>query len=277
MTQPAFTPYFFAFMYGAEFILSPMGLVLLAGAITFILALFEGFRNRARESRTAPREWQKLTSTLSKSGPRSQDNPGRSTTEPENPEILEALGLPEEADISEDVEVGHMDAPLTGERDRDECVEKPDFEHRRKRWMRFKPTGFEIRVAKLFRESGFNSNLTKPVGDGGIDVFVSDAHHKVIVECKRHKNPIGVGVARQLYGVLHAGNADAAVLICPYSFTSGVFRFARGKNIYLIDAYGLEKLSDDAYRNDVRLRQLGLFGLLDEIESRVETDWVRPV
>ena len=69
-----------------------------------------------------------------------------------------------------------------------------------------------------------------------------NAGEKIIVQCKRHKNPIGPAVVRELYGSLSASKAQAAILICTGGFTKGVYRFARDKPITLLDIDGIVEL-----------------------------------
>ena len=60
------------------------------------------------------------------------------------------------------------------------------------------------------------------------------------MQCKNWRSRgVGVGVVRELYGVLAAEHAHQAVIVCSGNFTQDARRFAAGKPIRLVDGDGL--------------------------------------
>jgi len=115
-------------------------------------------------------------------------------------------------------------------------------------WFDLSPLEFEHQIAGLYTRLGYRSTVTPGSGDEGIDIIMYNAADKIIVQCKRHKNPIGPAVVRELYGALSASNAQSAILICTGGFTMGVYQFARDKPITLLDIDGIIELEHYAER-----------------------------
>ena len=75
--------------------------------------------------------------------------------------------------------------------------------------------GFEELVAELLSRLGYGVILTPASKDGGKDIYAAKQDHLgtflYIVECKKWApdNPVGVGLVRQLNGVVHAEQATA--------------------------------------------------------------------
>jgi restriction system protein len=93
------------------------------------------------------------------------------------------------------------------------------------------PRQFEELVAELFQRQGYDVTLTPRSKDGGKDLFVAK-HDSVgslmyLVECKRYApdRPVGVGIVRQLYGVVEQEKATGGVLATTSFFTKGAKEF----------------------------------------------------
>ena len=67
-----------------------------------------------------------------------------------------------------------------------------------------------------------------------IDIFLKLHGRTTIVQCKRHSGPVGVAVAREIFGVLQSSDADEAILASTGGFTKGVVKFVEGKPIKLL-------------------------------------------
>jgi restriction endonuclease len=88
-----------------------------------------------------------------------------------------------------------------------------------------RPRRFEELLAELFTRQGFEVELTKQTRDGGYDFWF--VHHTpagsllTLVDAKRNRadRTVGVGVVRQLYGVVEATRATAG-LVATTSFFS---------------------------------------------------------
>jgi HJR/Mrr/RecB family endonuclease len=105
---------------------------------------------------------------------------------------------------------------------------------------------FEKRIQALFEMAGFQTELTRATGDGGIDLiahtetpFISGNY---IVQCKDWENPVGEPVIRDIYGLVIASGANKGIVITTGRFTSAAKQFAAGKPLELIDGEKLKQL-----------------------------------
>jgi HJR/Mrr/RecB family endonuclease len=118
--------------------------------------------------------------------------------------------------------------------------------HRREQyWKSLGGVVFENELAALYRKLGYGVETTKATGDQGIDLILRKNGATVLVQCKGHSRPIGVGAIRDLYGTLMHHKADRAVLACPVGFTQGVIDFVQGKPIDLISARELVRMAEN--------------------------------
>ena len=109
-------------------------------------------------------------------------------------------------------------------------------------WMNLSGIEFERELAALFQRRGYQVQSTPSSGDQGIDLIARKNGKTTIVQCKRHKSPVGPAIARELYGSLIASRADRAILACTGGFTRGVKEFVKDKPITLIDAWDIIKV-----------------------------------
>ncbi len=86
---------------------------------------------------------------------------------------------------------------------------------------------FEQEVAKLFRKEGYHATVSKIGADGGIDIILTKGGKKYAVQCKAHNKKISEGVARDLYGVLHAKNYDGGYLVTLNGVSSKTYQFCK--------------------------------------------------
>lgn len=84
---------------------------------------------------------------------------------------------------------------------------------------------FEELVAELFAQQGFAVHTTASTRDGGKDLIVEChtvlGHQAYYVECKRYApaNPVGVGVVRELYGVVQLDRMTGGIIATTSYFT----------------------------------------------------------
>jgi restriction system protein len=96
---------------------------------------------------------------------------------------------------------------------------------------------FEITVSEAFRLDGFRVEERGGAGaDGGIDLVLYREREKFLVQCKQWKAyQVGVGVVRELYGVMAAQGAAGGFVVTSGRFTKDAVEFAEGRNVVLID------------------------------------------
>lgn len=107
---------------------------------------------------------------------------------------------------------------------------------------------FETLTAVAFERQGWTVEQTGLGGaDGGVDVVLRRGRVKALGQCKRHANAVGVKVAREILGEMHARGFHEAYVIASAGFTRDAEAFAEtckksGNAITLIDGAGLIKM-----------------------------------
>jgi restriction system protein len=110
------------------------------------------------------------------------------------------------------------------------------------------PRRFEELVAELFRDKGYDVELTPPSKDGGIDIIAvsrSDVGSAMtLIECKRYaeSNRVGVDIVRGLYGVVEEQKASRGQIVTTSYFTKGAKAF-RDKVPYRLGLADFDLLS----------------------------------
>lgn len=96
---------------------------------------------------------------------------------------------------------------------------------------------FEQMVGEWFRRQGYAITEAGGAGpDGGIDLVLHRNGEKFLVQCKHWRSmKVGVGVVRELYGVMAAERVAGGFVVTSGSFTDDAKKFAYGRNIELLD------------------------------------------
>ncbi len=119
------------------------------------------------------------------------------------------------------------------------------------------PRDLEEIVGELFHKEGFEVQVTPYQKDGGIDLRAarSDRFGRFIflVQCKRNapNRPVGVAIARELYGVVAAENATRGLVVTTSYFTKGARAFQQEveARLSLMDYLGLRRWLDSMDTN----------------------------
>jgi Restriction endonuclease len=102
-------------------------------------------------------------------------------------------------------------------------------------WLSMSGHLFEKEVAELFSANGYQAQVTKGSGDGGIDIFLEKDGIKYGVQCKNHHGTVGPAAIRDLYGAMSHEKLDAGIFIASSGYTKGAREFASNKRIQLLD------------------------------------------
>jgi restriction system protein len=96
---------------------------------------------------------------------------------------------------------------------------------------------FEILVGQVFRSRGYRVSETGgPGADGGVDLELTRAGERYLVQCKQWKAfRVGVDVVRELYGVMAAKGVAGGFVITSGRFTDEAMAFAEGRKVELVD------------------------------------------
>ncbi|MBI4463236.1 MAG: restriction endonuclease [Acidobacteria bacterium] len=102
-------------------------------------------------------------------------------------------------------------------------------------WQSLDGRSFEIELGALLQKRGYRVQWTGKSGDQGVDLILfGSGGHRIIVQCKAHRKPIGPAAIRDLYGTLkHLGEKEAW-LVSSSGFSKAANEFAMGKPIQLL-------------------------------------------
>jgi len=117
------------------------------------------------------------------------------------------------------------------------------------------PRQFEEFVAEILDRLGYSVQLTPATKDGGKDIYAAKKDHLgsflYIVECKKYAphHRVGVGLIRQLNGVLQAERATAGILATTSFFTRGAkeLQTQLEHQITLTDYLGIQAWLDSVF------------------------------
>ena len=93
------------------------------------------------------------------------------------------------------------------------------------------PRKFEELVAELFKDMGYDVELTLISKDGGFDIRAvrktGVGCGLTLIECKRysHRNKVGVEIVRGLYGVVEQERATSGLVVTTSYFTKGAVEY----------------------------------------------------
>ncbi len=116
--------------------------------------------------------------------------------------------------------------------------------------------GFEEFVAEVLDRLGYQITLTPASKDGGKDIYAARKDHLgsfiYVVECKKYApdHRVGVGLIRELNGVVQAERAAAGILATTSFFTKGAkeFQTRLSNQISLKDYLGIQEWLDSVFR-----------------------------
>lgn len=92
---------------------------------------------------------------------------------------------------------------------------------------------FEHFIASVLNKLGYQTTVTPPTNDGGVDIYAAKKEHLgsflFLVQCKNNKaqNPVGINVIRELYGVLNQQNATFASVFTTSYFSKPAIEFQK--------------------------------------------------
>jgi restriction system protein len=102
------------------------------------------------------------------------------------------------------------------------------------------PRKFEELIAAVFKNNGFEVELTPQTRDGGVDILAirrslitGPTLH--LVECKRHdvSNPVGLGIVQRMLGVVEGRRATQGIIVTTSTFTKDARDFAAASSYRL--------------------------------------------
>ena len=142
-------------------------------------------------------------------------------------------------------------------------------------WSQLEPKQFEYEVSEWFKQQGFTAEVTKYVGDGGVDIIVEKDGQKGYVQCKHFlEDKVPVAVVRELRGVMASDGVSKGYIVCLNGLSSGeAYAFANRNNITVIDLDGLiqgERRVPIQENNGSGVYSVGPFSILKDVFSSKE-------
>lgn len=128
-----------------------------------------------------------------------------------------------------------------------------DYKHKEDIFNELSPTDFEKLVGKLYKEIGYEIQLTSKSYDNGIDIIAKkqkkSQKQELLIQCKRYtKSKIGVSEIRNLLGVVANEKSTKGVLVTSSTFTNEAKKLAeKNPSIELIDNLDLVKLLNSSF------------------------------
>ncbi len=114
-----------------------------------------------------------------------------------------------------------------------------------KRLLRLSGDEFERAAAEAFRRAGYAVEETGGTGDGGVDLIVTRATRRAVVQVKHRPSGRSVDVhgLRELHGVREDKRTEDAIFVSSSGFTSEARHYAKRHGIWLITLNGLKELA----------------------------------
>lgn len=101
---------------------------------------------------------------------------------------------------------------------------------------------FELWCVKLLRKLGYcNIQTTKATGDYGADIVCNYSGNRVVVQCKRYRNHVGIRPVQEVLGARAHYNAELMIVITNNYFTQAANNLARESGVSLWDRSVLSK------------------------------------
>lgn len=107
------------------------------------------------------------------------------------------------------------------------------------------PYKFEEVIGELLYSKGFEVNISQKTRDGGFDILAITKQggipFKMLVECKRHKKTVGVGIVRSFCDVIETEKANKGILVTTSYFSKPAVerKNIKGELLDLVNRDGL--------------------------------------
>ena len=109
-------------------------------------------------------------------------------------------------------------------------------------WKKQSGHEFEVNVAKLYEDLGFDVELTPHTADGGIDLILRKDNSKVAVQCKRHKTRVAAGHMREFIGAMKVLKYKTGLFVTVGGVTEPAQKLADENKVEVIEAADLVKM-----------------------------------
>ena len=94
---------------------------------------------------------------------------------------------------------------------------------------------FEEYLRVLFRERGYQVQLTPATGDYGADLILSAKDQKIVVQAKRYKKNVGLKAVQEISTAKNHFNADECWVVTNSYYTEPAKKLAASNRVRLVD------------------------------------------
>jgi hypothetical protein len=109
------------------------------------------------------------------------------------------------------------------------------------------PQEFEPLICQLYSRLGYQTELTRYTGDGGVDGYLRKDGQTTILQCKRVQGSVGEPILRDLYGTMRAENASSGLVVTTGRVSKQARRWVRNKPIDIVELETLQRLISDNF------------------------------
>ncbi|MFD1030255.1 restriction endonuclease [Metaplanococcus flavidus] len=109
---------------------------------------------------------------------------------------------------------------------------------------------FEEYLRILFRERGYQVQLTPTTGDFGADLILSAKNQKVVVQAKRYKKNVGLKAVQEVSTAKSHFNADECWVVTNSYYTEPAKKLAASNRVRLVDRELLMKWMFEMKKSD---------------------------
>ena len=106
----------------------------------------------------------------------------------------------------------------------------------------FSGAEYEVYCQYELEENGWDARLTKGGGDFGADIIAVKNGKKIILQCKRHKNRIGISAVKEIFAANAYYNGDIGIVCSNMDYSKPARDFAQAINVMLINHNQIEIL-----------------------------------
>jgi HJR/Mrr/RecB family endonuclease len=120
-------------------------------------------------------------------------------------------------------------------------------------WQSFSWQEFEYAVTCRLKELGFNAENTQLVNDGGVDVVVRENNEKILIQCKKYNEKVGVPKVRDLIGAMKIEKSRKAFIVTTGpGYSKPAIELAMENNVYLFDLSEFLSLTKQGFLNIIK-------------------------
>jgi HJR/Mrr/RecB family endonuclease len=108
----------------------------------------------------------------------------------------------------------------------------------------FKSGGdYETHCCLLLEKSGWETKMTPPTGDHGVDILAKKEGKTLAIQCKYYSTPVGNSAVSEVVAGKNFYYANEAAVVSNASYTLKARELAKANNVYLLHHSDLERFS----------------------------------